>query len=135
MYREPYYHHYLKINDRPFEEFLKFSIEDYENAICMWNQKNESYLRMSKEVKHSLNIRIEDFQIRSGKHSFINSKSNRSKFTDFIKLSGYINGRGLEENKSIDSSLAVPKLTKSEKNFINSFLSRSIMRKIGYDFL
>ena len=43
MYREPYYHHYLKINDRPFEEFLKFSIEDYENIICLWNQKNESY--------------------------------------------------------------------------------------------
>ena len=135
MYREPYYHHYLKINDRPFEEFLKFSIEDYENAICMWNQKNESYLRMSKEVRHSLNIRIEDFRLdQANIHSSI-AKAIGQNTTEFIELSGYINGRGLEEDKSIDSSLAVPKLTKSEKNFINSYLSRSIMRKIGYDFL
>ena len=132
MYREPYYH---KINDRPFEEFLKFSIEDYENAICMWNQKNESYLRMSKEVRHSLNIRIEDFRLdQANIHSLI-AKAIGQNSAEFIKLSGYINGRGLEENKSIDSSLAVPKLTKPEKNFINSYLSRSIMRKIGYDFL
>jgi len=135
MYREPYYHHYHKINDRPFEEFLKFSIEDYENAICMWNQKNESYLRMSKEVRHSLNIRIEDFRLdQANIHSLI-AKAIGQNSAEFIKLSGYINGRGLEENKSIDSSLAVPKLTKPEKNFINSYLSRSIMRKIGYDFL
>ena len=33
--------------------------------------------------------------------------------------------------KNMDSK----KLTKPEKNFINSYLSRSIMRKIGYDFL
>ena len=49
MYKEPYYHHYLKINDRSFEEFIKFSIEDYENSICLWNLKNNSYLRMSKD--------------------------------------------------------------------------------------
>ena len=135
MYSEPYYHHYLKINDRPFEEFLKFSIEDYENAICMWNQKNESYLRMSKEVKHSLNIRIEDFRLdQANIHSSI-AKATGQNSTDFIELSGYINGRGVEENKSIDSSLAIPELTKLEINFINSFLSRSITRKIGYDFL
>jgi hypothetical protein len=135
MYREPYYHHYLKINDRPFEEFLKFSIEDYENAICLWNQKNESYLKMSREVKYSLNIRIEDFRLdQENIHSSI-ARITGQNSGDFIQLSGYINGRGIEQDKSIDSSLAVPKLTKSEINFINSFLSRSIMRKIGYDFL
>jgi hypothetical protein len=42
---------------------------------------------------------------------------------------------GIEANKSIDSSLAVPEFTKSEKSLINSYLSRSIMKKIGYDFL
>ena len=135
MYREPYYHHYLKINDRPFEEFLKFSIEDYENAICLWNQKNESYLRMSREVKHSLNIRIEDFRLdQANIHSSIARVTGQNS-AESIQLSGYINGRGVEENKSIDSSLAIPELTKLEINFINSFLSRSIMRKIGYDFL
>lgn len=135
MYREPYYHHYLKINDRSFEEFLKFSIEDYENAICLWNQKNESYLRMSREVKHSLNIRIEDFRLdQANIHSSIARVTGQNS-AEFIELSGYINGRGVEENKSIDSSLAIPELTKLEINFINSFLSRSIMRKIGYDFL
>ena len=135
MYREPYYHHYLKINDRPFEEFLKFSIEDYENAICLWNEKNESYLRMSGEVKHSLNIRIEDFRSdQANIHSSIARVIGQNS-AEFIKLSSYVNGRGAEDNKSIDSSLAIPELTTSEKNFINSYLSRSIMRKIGYDFL
>ena len=135
MYREPYYHHYLKINDRPFEEFLEFSIEDYENIICLWNQKNESYLRMSREVKHSLNVRIEDFRLdQANIHSLIASAIGQNS-TKFIELNGYINGRGIEANKSIDSSLAVPELTKSEKSLINSYLSRSIMKKIGYDFL
>ena len=135
MYKEPYYNHYLKINDRSFEEFLKFSIEDYENTICLWNQKNESYLRMSEEVKHSLSIRIEDFrsdQIRI--HSLI-AKAVGQNSTKVVELTGYISGRGLEENKSIDLSLTVPELTKSEKDLINSYLSRSIMEKIGYDFL
>ena len=135
MYREPYYHHYLKINDRSFDEFLKFSIEDYENSVCLWNQKNESYLRMSKEVKHSINIRIEDFRLDQERiHSLIaNAIGQNSR--KLVELTSYINGRGIEENKSIDSSLAIPELTKLEKNFINSYLSRSIMRKIGYDFL
>ena len=135
MYKEPYYHHYLKINDRSFDEFLKFSIEDYENSICLWNQKNESYLRMSTEVKHSLNISIEDFRLdQEHIHSLIaNAIGQNSR--KLVELTSYINGRGIEENKSIDSSLAIPELTKLEKNFINSYLSRSIMRKIGYDFL
>ena len=135
MYKEPYYHHYLKINDRSFDEFLKFSIEDYENSICLWNQKNESYLRMSKEVKHSVNIRIEDFRLdQEHIHSLIaNAIGQNSR--KLVELTSYINGRGIEENKSIDSSLAIPELTNLEKNFINSYLSRSIMRKIGYDFL
>ena len=49
MYKEPYYHHYLKINDRSFEEFLKFSIEtsfyifrysvETSNFLCIQNLK------------------------------------------------------------------------------------------------
>ncbi len=135
MYKEPYYNHYLKINDRSFNEFLKFSIEDYENSICLWNKKNESYLRMSKEVKHSVNIRIEDFRLdQEYIHSLIANVIGQNS-RKLVELNSYINGRGIEENKSIDSSLAIPELTKLEKNFINSYLSRSIMRKIGYDFL
>ena len=135
MYKEPYYHHYLKINDRSFDEFLKFSIEDYENSICLWHQKNESYLRMSKEVKHSINIRIEDFRLDQKRiHSLIANAIGQNS-SKIVELTSYINGRGIEENKSIDFSLAIPELTKLEKNFINSYLSRSIMRKIGYDFL
>ena len=42
--REPYYDHYPKIKDLSLENFIQFSIEDYENCIAMWNQKNDSYL-------------------------------------------------------------------------------------------
>ena len=43
--------------------------------------------------------------------------------------------KGIEINKDIDKSLTIPELTNSEINYINSFLSRSIMKEIGYDFL
>ena len=90
---------------------------------------------MSREVKHSLNVRIEDFRLdQPNIHSLIANAIGQNS-TKFIELSCYINGRGIEANKSIDSSLAVPEFTKSEKSLINSYLSRSIMKKIGYDFL
>ncbi len=135
MYKEPYYHHYLKINDRSFEEYIRFPIEDYENSICLWNQKNDSYLRMSKEVSHSLNIRIEDFRLDQRKIHRLISKLIGLESAEFIELSGYINGRGIEKSKDVDTSLAIPELTNSEIKCINSYLSRSTMKKIGYDFL
>tara|TARA_Y200000002_G_scaffold107835_1_gene88206 strand:+ start:498 stop:1124 length:627 start_codon:yes stop_codon:yes gene_type:complete len=135
MYKEPYYHHYLKINDRSFEEFIKFSIEDYENSICLWNLKNDSYLRMSKEVKYSLNIRIEDFRLDQSKIHALIGEIMGIESAEFIAFTNYVNGRGIEINKDIDKSLTIPELTNSEINYINSFLSRSIMKEIGYDFL
>ena len=135
MYKEPYYHHYLKINDRSFEEFIKFSIEDYENSICLWNQKNESYLKMSKEVKHSLNICIEDFRLDQSKIHQQIAEMIGVKSAEFIEFTNYVNGRGLEINKDIDKSLAIPEFSNSEISYINSYLSRSTMREIGYDFL
>ena len=135
MYKEPYYHHYLKINDRSFEEFIKFSIEDYENSICLWNQKNESYLKMSKEVNHSLNICIEDFRLDQSKIHQQIAEMIGIKSAEFIEFTNYVNGRGVEINKDIDKSLAIPEFSNSEINYINSYLSRSIMKEIGYDFL
>ncbi len=135
MYKEPYYHHYLKINDRSFEEFIKFSIEDYENSICLWNQKNESYLKMSKEVNHSLNICIEDFRLDQSKIHQQIAEMIGIKSAEFIEFNNYVNGRGVEINKDIDKSLAIPEFSNSEINYINSYLSRSIMKEIGYDFL
>ena len=135
MYMEPYYQHYLKINDRSFEEFIKFSIEDYENSICLWNQKNESYLKMSKEVKHSLNICIEDFRLDQSKIHQQIAEMIGVKSAEFIEFTNYVNGRGVEINKDIDKSLAIPEFSNSEINYINSYLSQSIMKEIGYDFL
>ena len=135
MYMEPYYQHYLKINDRSFEEFIKFSIEDYENSICLWNQKNESYLKMSKEVNHSLNICIEDFRLDQSKIHQQIAEMIGIKSAEFIEFNNYVNGRGVEINKDIDKSLAIPEFSNSEINYINSYLSRSIMKEIGYDFL
>ncbi len=62
MYREPYYNHYRRINELPFEEFLTFPFEDYENLISMWCKKNNSYLEMAKWVPNSLVIKVEDFR-------------------------------------------------------------------------
>ena len=58
MHKEPYYEHYPKIKELSFEDFLKFSIEDYENSIVMWNKKNLSYQRMAKEVPHAVIVNV-----------------------------------------------------------------------------
>ena len=57
------------------------------------------------------------------------------KSAEFIEFTNYVNGRGLEINKDIDKSLAIPEFSNSEISYINSYLSRSTMREIGYDFL
>jgi len=135
MYKEPYYHHYLKINDRSFEEFIKFSIEDYENSITMWNQKNDSYFRMSDEMPNSIIINVEDFYADQKKfHINIANKLSRYDMP-FIKMNDYVNGRGWHKKRDIASSLRIPKLDKQLIRIINSFLSEKIMKKCKYELL
>ena len=90
---------------------------------------------MSKEVKYSLNIRIEDFRLDQSKIHALIAEIMGIESAEFIAFTNYVNGRGIEINKDIDKSLTIPELTNSEINYINSFLSRSIMKEIGYDFL
>ena len=135
MHREPYYDHYPKIKDLSLQEFVQFSIEDYENCIEMWNQKNDSYFRMSNEVPNSIIVNVEDFH--ADKNTFHKNLADllNSQDLPLIKMNDYVNGRGRHEKKDIASSLEVPELDKSVVKIINSFLSLETMKKCNYKLL
>ena len=135
MYREPYYDHYPPIKDLSLEGFVQFSIEDYENCIAMWNQKNDSYFKMSEEVPNSIIINVEDFHSdQKNFHGRMADLLNRQDLP-LVKMNDYVNGRGWHEQKDIASSLQVPELEKSLIKFINSFLSPETMKKCNYKLL
>ena len=135
MHREPYYDHYPKIKDLSLQEFVQFSIEDYENCIEMWNQKNDSYFRMSNEVPNSIIVNVEDFH--ADQNTFHKNLADllNSQDLPLIKMNDYLNGRGRHEKKDIASSLEVPELDKSVVKIINSFLSLETMKKCNYKLL
>lgn len=135
MHREPYYDHYPKIKDLSLQEFVQFSIEDYENCIEMWNQKNDSYFRMSNEVPNSIIVNVEDFH--ADQNTFHKNLADllNSQDLPLIKMNDYVNGRGWHEKKDIASSLEVPELDKSVVKIINSFLSLETMKKCNYKLL
>ena len=135
MHKEPYYDHYPKIKDLSLENFVQFSIEDYENCITMWNQKNDSYFRMSDEVPNSIIINVEDFHADQNKfYARIADLLNRQDLS-IVKMNDYVNGRGRHEQKDITSSLKVPVLEKSLINIMNSSLSTETMKKCNYKLL
>ena len=135
MHREPYYDHYPKIKELSLQEFVQFSIEDYENCIEMWNQKNDSYFRMSNEVPNSIIVNLEDFH--ADQNTFHKNLADllNSQDLPLIKMNDYVNGRGRHEKKDIASSLEVPELDKSVVKIINSFLSLETMKKCNYKLL
>ena len=132
MHKEPYYEHYPKIKELSFEDFLKFSIEDYENSIAMWNQKNASYLRMALEAPNSIIIAVEKFYNSQEKiHGNLQKILNKPN-TPFIPMHDYVNGRGRHDDKDIESSLALPNLDQSIIEIIHASLSDEIMDKCNY---
>ena len=135
MHKEPYYDHYPKIKDLSLENFVQFSIEDYENCITMWNQKNDSYFRMSEEVPNSIIINVEDFHADQKKFHERLADLLSSQNMPLVKINDYVNGRGRHEQKDIASSLQVPALEKSLIKIINSFLSTETMKKCNYKLL
>ena len=135
MYIEPYYEHYPKIKDLPFNEFLRFSIEDYENCISMWNQKNESYFLMAEEVPNALVINVEDFHNNQMKFHTKIANILQINNLPLIKMDDYVNGRGLHDQKDISESLNIPKLDQKILDIINASLAEEIMKKCKYKIL
>ena len=135
MHREPYYEHYPKIKDLSLESFIQFSIEDYENCITMWNQKNDSYFRMSEEIPHSIIVNIEDFHLDQKRfHSRMGDLLNKQNLP-LIEMNDYVNGRGRHDEKDIASSLQVPEFDEKIVEIMNSSLSLEIMKKCNYKLL
>jgi hypothetical protein len=101
----------------------------------MWNQKNDSYFRMSDEVPNSIIINVENFHIDQNKfHQSISHLLSRQDLP-LIEMNDYVNGRGRHEQKDITASLQVPELDKALVEIINSSLSEETMKKCNYKLL
>jgi len=132
MHKEPYYEHYPKIKELSFEEFIQFSIEDYENSVAMWNHKNASYLRMASEVPNSIIIPVEKFHCSQEKIYGDLQKILDKPNAQFTPMQDYVNGRGWHDDKDIETSLATPNLDQSIIELIHASLSDEIMDKCNY---
>ena len=132
MHEEPYYEHYPKIKELSFEDFLKFSIEDYENSIAMWNKKNSSYHRMSKEVPNSIIINVEEFHSSQEKiHADLKQVLGADN-SPVIPMHEYVNGRGRHTDKDIQSALAIPSFEQNITELIHASLSEEVMEQCNY---
>jgi len=132
MHRLPYYFHCPEAHDRPLESFVKFQIEDYENSIAMWNQKNRSYLELSKKLSNSMLVKVEEFR---NFPSVIAEKVNLLLGTDVQNLkhvSQYISGKGIS-NSDVDKNLSMENLPPSTLELINENLDFQVMNELGYN--
>lgn len=134
MHRDPYYYHYPKITELNFFEFVQFQIEDYENLIMLWNQKNSSYLEMINKVPISMLVKVEDFH--NDQQSYFNKISSKIEFNgNFIPMERYLNGRGQSSDKSVTESLSIPSLSREEIEVINRYLDKDLMKELNYNLL
>jgi len=134
MHRDPYYYHYPKITELNFFEFVQFQIEDYENLIMLWNQKNLSYLEMINKVPISMLVKVEDFH--NDQQSYFDKISSKIEFNgNFIPMERYLNGRGQSSDKSVTESLSVPNLSSEEIEVINHYLDKDLMKELNYNLL
>lgn len=134
MHRDPYYYHYPKITELNFFEFVQFQIEDYENLIMLWNQKNLSYLEMINKVPISMLVKVEDFH--NDQQSYFNKISSKIEFNgNFIPMERYLNGRGQSSDKSVTESLSIPNLSSEEIEVINHYLDKDLMKELNYNLL
>ena len=134
MHRDPYYYHYPKITELNFFEFVQFQIEDYENLIMLWNQKNFSYLEMINKVPISMLVKVEDFH--NDQQSYFDKISSKIEFNgNFIPMERYLNGRGQSSDKSVAESLSIPSLSREEIEVINHYLDKDLMKELNYNLL
>lgn len=134
MHRDPYYYHYPKITELNFFEFVQFQIEDYENLIMLWNQKNLSYLEMINKVPISMLVKVEDFH--NDQQSYFDKISSKIEFNgNFIPMERYLNGRGQSSDKSVTESLSIPNLSREEIEVINHYLDKDLMKELNYNLL
>ena len=134
MHRDPYYYHYPKITELNFFEFVQFQIEDYENLIMLWNQKNLSYLEMINKVPISMLVKVEDFH--NDQQSYFDKISSKIEFNgNFIPMDRYLNGRGQSSDKSVTKSLSIPNLSREEIEVINRYLDKDLMKELNYNLL
>jgi hypothetical protein len=131
MHKEPYCWHQPDLKEMPFERFLQHSLEDYENVIKMWNEKNRSYVRMCQEVPHGLFVKLEDFALdqRAVYNRIAPNLHVKGGYQPYDK---YHTGFGVKD-QSVPDSLQIPMDLSSEAlNLVAAQIDRPLMDFFGY---
>ncbi len=133
MHREPYYCHQPGIKKLSFRDFIRYPIEDYENCIQMYNEKNNGYIRMSNDVPHALFIRMEDFL--DDQNMIYEQLSNifqpKSTFQPYEK---YTSGLGENQKKELGGTTQLPPVPDSTYEIINKQLDNNLMCAFHYSY-
>lgn len=132
MHRQPYYYHQPQLHLQSFEEFIVAPVEDYENTIKMWNEKNDSYLNMACEVPHKLCINMEVFK---DSQSIIHRKLKKwlKPIRTFTPFNRYITGSGFKDDNTYDRNNCFPYVSDEVYSIINANLNKSLVEELHYD--
>lgn len=133
MHREPYYPHQPQITQLNFRDFILHSIEDYENCIQMWNEKYNGYAEMSKDVPHSLFIRMEDF-LRNQEDIYKQLSTILRPFNTFQPYNKYISGFGEKDSSKLGLATKLPPVPDTTYEIINEQLDANLMQTFGYQY-
>jgi len=131
MFRDPYSYNQPELGNMSLAEFVSHPIEDYENVIQMWNEKNSGFIRMCFEVPHSFIARQEDL--------LINQHSIYDKLKEFLPAKEvffpnerYVNGRGEIDKLLLSMQEEQADIPQSVIELIDSCIDNEIMAFLDY---
>lgn len=134
MHRRPYTPHQPDLPTLAFRNFLKFPLEDYENVIQMWNEKNAGYLNFIDSVPNATLIRIEDFS--TAQKQVYEQIERIGLVGEFQEFTGYSDGMALNQAPQAEKIerevLTLPQIPDEVVSLINDELDYDIMTKLGY---
>jgi hypothetical protein len=139
MHKRPYHHESL--HKLSLMEFIKYSYGDYRNPIVMWNQKNDSYVKMEEYVQLHEIVKYEE--ILEDPPKFMNllaEKFGFSKPAIFKNISSLLtNSHGIK-SQSFHKDYYLNEdwrknLRHDHVKEINSWLDRDLMQKLNYSII
>ncbi len=134
MHRRPYTPHQPDLPTLAFRHFLKYPLEDYENVIQMWNEKNARYLDFIEQVPNATLIRTEDFSVdQSRAFDKVSSFGIEGNFSEFSGYSDGMNNAQEAQNDRIEREvLTLPQIPDEVVGIINEELDYDVMSALGY---
>lgn len=134
MHRQPYAPHQPDLPTLAFRNFIKFPLEDYENVIQMWNEKNKKYLEFITQVPNAVLVRTEDFSVdQETLFDELHQHDLKGTFTPYFGYSdGMVHNQQPRNDKIKREVLTLPLIPDQVVESINDELDYDLMAKLGY---